>query len=227
MEKSTLKNKGMMVTLVGIAIMTVMIVTKLILPESLFSGYALIVGIASFFIVEALEKTPDDESGLRFRTFPDDLKKPQVLLWVLLPVVLTIAVLICGKLFFEDFYRQYIEHVFGRTSLEMDLGNFLTWGLTSVITVLGEEIAFRGFLLGKGSKILPTTVCLIGSATLFALAHIATGSQAIVFYDLFGVFYDAVFYALAFLRSGNCLVSYVPHCLNNFLGLLLVKVLFK
>ena len=220
------KNKGALLTLIGIAAMTVLIAVKLFLPGSLFSGYALVVGIALFFVVEALEKTPDSESGLRFRTFPDDIRKPQVLLWVLLPIGLTAAVIVCGKLFFADLYREYIEHVIGRTNLEMDFSNFLSWGLISTVTVLGEEIAFRGFLLGKGCKVLPTAVCLPGSAVPFALAHIATGNAAIVFIDLFEIFIDAVLYALAFRRSGNCLISFLPHCLNNFIGLLLIRVLF-
>ncbi len=220
------KKSGALITLIGIALMTILIVIKLFLPDSLFSGFALIAGIALFFAVEAVEKTPDNESGLRFKTFADDLKKPWVLLWVLLPVTITVAEVVCGKLFFENPYREYCEHVIGRTSLEMSFSNALTWGLTSMVSVLGEEIAFRGFLLGKGSKVLPKGVCLLGSAVLFALAHIATGNSTIVFYDLFGIFIDAILFGLAFRKSGNCLVSFIPHCLNNFVGLLLVRFLF-
>lgn len=226
MSRLLSKSKGALITLIGIVVMTALIVIKVFLPGSLFSGYALIVGIALLFVVEKVEKTPDNESGLRFKTFLDDLKKPQVLLWVLLPVGITIAVIVCGKLFFEDVYREYMKHVIGRTSLEMDFSNSLTWGLTSTITVLGEEIAFRGFLFGKGSKVLPKAVCLLGSAVLFALAHIAYGNSTIVLFDLFEIFIDAIFYALAFQSSGNCLISFIPHCFNNFLGLLLVRILF-
>ena len=226
MSKQSEKSKGALITRIGMVVMTALIVIKLFLPGSLFSGYALIVGIALFFVVEAVEKTPDSESGLRFRTFPDDLKKPQVLLWVFLPVGLTIAVIVGGKLFFEEAYRQYIEHVLGRTNLEMDFSNFLTWGLISTITALGEEISFRGFVFGKGSKVLPKGICLVGSALLFALAHIAAGNPVIVFLDLLEIFIDALFYAFAFQSSGNCLISFIPHWLNNFLGLLLVRILF-
>ncbi len=226
MSKQSEKSKSALITLIGMLVMTALIAIKAFLPGSLFSGYALIVGIALFFVVEAVEKTPDNESGLRFKTFLDDLKKPQVLLWVLLPVGITIAVIVAGKLFFEGLYRQYIEHVLGRTNLEMDFSKFLIWGLTSTITVLGEEIAFRGFLFGNGSKVLPKGICLLGSAFLFALGHIAAGNSMIVFFDLFEIFIDALFYAFAFQRSGNCLISFIPHCLNNFLGLLLVKILF-
>ena len=221
-----IKGNGTIVTFIGIIVMTVLIVIKLFMPESLFSGYALIVGIAAFFIVEAVNKTPDDQSGVRFSTVIDDLKKPQVLFWVLLPVVITVIQIVAGKLFSEDSYRKYIEHVIGRTSLEMDFSNFIKWIGISCVTVLGEEIAFRGFLYGKAKEVLPVWVCLLGSAVLFALGHMATGDSAIVFFDLLGIFIDAIMYAIAFEKSGNSVISFIPHCLNNMLGLVLIRLLF-
>ena len=96
MEKSLLKNKGKLITLIGIAVMAILIVIKLFLPKSLYSGYALIIGIVSFFTVETVEKIPDDESGIRFHTILKDFKKPQVLFWVLLPIGTTIMGIIAG-----------------------------------------------------------------------------------------------------------------------------------
>ena len=132
--------------------MAALIIVKLFRPESLFSGYAVIVGVVLFFIVEAVDKTPDNESQVRFSTIINDLKKPQVLLWVLLPIIITIVQIVCGKVFAEDSYRSYIDHVIGRTSLEMDLSNLLKWGLTDVIFVLGEEIPFVDFYAGRAQK---------------------------------------------------------------------------
>ena len=202
MSNSVIKGNGTIVTFIGIIVMTVLIVIKLFMPESLFSGYALIVGIAAFFIVETVNKTPDDQSGVRFSTIIDDLKKPQVLFWVLLPIVITVIQIVAGKLFSEDSYRKYIEHVIGRTSLEMDFSNFIKWIAISCITVL------------------------LGSAVLFALGHMATGDSAIVFFDLLGIFIDAIMYAIAFEKSGNSVISFIPHCLNNMLGLVLIRILF-
>lgn len=226
MNNSMIKGKGTVITLIGILVMTVLIIIKLFMPESLFSGYALIVGIAAFFIVEAVNKTPDEQSGVRFSTIVDDLKKPQVLLWVMLPVVITVIQIVAGKLFFEESYRKYIEHVIGRTSLEMDFSNLIKWIAISCITVLGEEIAFRGFLYGKAKEVLPVWICLLGSAVLFALGHMATGDSAIVFFDLLGIFIDAIMYAIAFEKSGNSVISFIPHFLNNMLGLVLIRILF-
>ena len=227
MSNSLFKNKGTVITLIGIIVMAGLIVVKLYKPESLFSGYALIVGIVLFFVVEAVNKTPDNESGLRFKTVINDLRKTQVLFWTLLPVGITVLQIVCGKLFFEASYRKYIDHVIGRTSLEMDLSNFLKWGLMDIISVLGEEIAFRGFLFGKGRKVLPVWCAALVSAVLFALAHIATGNSVIVFFDLLGIFVDAILYAIICYKSENCVISCIPHYLNNILGLLLIRVLFK
>lgn len=223
---NSLRSKSTVITLIGIILMMTMIIVKLFLPESLFSGYALIVGIVCFFVAEAVDKTPDNESGVRFSTIIDDLKKPQVLLLVLLPVMITIVQIVCGKMFAEETYRSYIEHVIGRTSLEMDLSNSLKWGFTNVINVLGEEIAFRGFLCGKGNRLLSKPVCILLSAILFSAAHVSTGNSAIVFFDLFGIFIDAIMYAFLFYRSENCLITFIPHFLNNILGLMLIKTLF-
>ena len=196
------------------------------MPESLFSGYALIVGIAFFFVVETIDKTPDVQSEVRFKTVAGDIMKPQVLFWVFLPVIITIVQIVCGKMFAEESYRNYIEHVIGRTSLEMDLSNLVKWGLTNVISVLGEEIAFHGFLCGKGRKVFSKPICILISAILFSMAHFSTGNSVIVFFDLLGIFIDAIMYAWLFYKSENCVITFIPHFLNNILGLVLVKVLF-
>jgi len=221
-----LKNKSTVITLAGIILMTVLVTVKLFKPESLFSGYALIVGIAFFFIVEAVDKTPDNESQVRFNTIISDLKKPQVLLWVLLPIITTVAQIVMGMVFAEEAYRGYVEHVIGRTSLEMDLSNLLNWGLMDIISVLGEEIAFRGFLCGKGRKLFSKPVCLLISAVLFSISHVATGNSTIVLFDLLGIFIDAIMYGWLFYKSENSVITFIPHFLNNILGLLLVKALF-
>jgi len=220
------KNKSTAITLIGIIVMATLIIVKLFRPESLFSGYAVIVGVVLFFIVEAVDKTPDNESQVRFSTIINDLKKPQVLLWVLLPIIITIVQIVCGKVFAEDSYRSYIDHVIGRTSLEMDLSNLLKWGLTDVILVLGEEIAFRGLLCGKGTKVFSKPICILISAVLFSAGHVATGNTTIVLFDLLGIFIDAIMYAWLFYKSENCVITFIPHFLNNILGLLLVKILF-
>ena len=58
------------------------------------------------------------------------------------------------------------------------------------------------------------------------LGHMATGDSTIVFFDLLGIFIDAIMYAIVFEKSGNSVISFIPHCLNNMLGLVLIRLLF-
>ena len=61
-------------TIIGLVIIVLLTLTKLV-PATNIAGCSVLVGIAFFFIVEAVAKTPDAESGLRFRTFFCGLKK--------------------------------------------------------------------------------------------------------------------------------------------------------
>ncbi len=48
----------------------------------------------------------------------------------------------------------------------------------------------------------------------------------IVAWDLAGIFTDAILFAILYRRTGNCLISYVPHFPNNMIGFFLVPVMF-
>ena len=37
---------------------------------------------------------------------------------------------------------------------------------------------------------------------------------------------DAILFAVLYRRTGNCLISFIPHFLNNMIGFLLVPVMF-
>ena len=73
MSTSIKIDKGKTLTLVGMGIMTLLVLTKVV-PTLQLADYAMFVGLAFFFIVESVAKTPDDESNLRFKTFFTDLK---------------------------------------------------------------------------------------------------------------------------------------------------------
>lgn len=87
-NKQTTENnkKSTVLTLIGITLMILLTVTKVV-PSSKTAGYSVLVGIAFFFITEAVGKTRNSESGLRFNTVAADLKKPNVIIWALLPSV--------------------------------------------------------------------------------------------------------------------------------------------
>ena len=137
--------KSIILTLIGITVMILLTLTKVI-PSSTISGYSVLVGIAFFFITEAVSKTRGSESGLRFNTIAADFKKPGVLLLVLLPSMSGIATLVIGNMTFGG---EFIAHVMGRTSsiLYFDKTALLIGQV--IIAAFGEEIAYRGFFFGE------------------------------------------------------------------------------
>ncbi len=223
MNASQKNDKSKVLTLTGISVMILMIPTRFV-PGLDVAKYSMFVGLAFFFIVEAAAKTPDAESGLRFRTFFSDLKKPGALIFMLLPVVTSIASIFLGNMLFGS---GYVDHVFGRTEDVLDYGNIALLAGEFLVAALGEEIAFRGFFTGKGMDIFPYPLCMVLSSAFFALAHFSAGDTRVVVYDLAGIFIDALIYSAVFKKTGNCLVSTAAHFLCNMSGIIYIMLTMK
>ncbi len=214
--------KSAVLTLIGIIIMVLLTVTKVV-PTSNIAGYSVFVGIAFFFITEAVAKTKDPESGLRFKTIGSDLKKPGVLLWMLLPSVSGIVTLVVGNLIFSG---EFAAHVMGRT------GTFLSFNQAAlligqvILAAFGEEIAYRGFFFGKSSKLFPVWLCALASSAVFAAGHIAAGNTALVVYDVAAVFIDSLIFSVIYHKSGNCVISTFSHILGNAISIAAVLAFF-
>ena len=209
-----------MLTRIGLAIMTLMILTK-IRPETSAAGYSVLVGIVFFFVVEAVAKTSGQESGLRFKSFAEDLKKPGVLPLVLLPAVIGIASWAIGDLIFSG---DFSTHVLSRTGSLLSLEKIPLLVFQVILAAFGEEIAWRGFFVGKGIKLFAFWPCALVSSVLFAAGHIAAGNFAVVCYDVATIFLDSILYALVYKRSGNCLISTAAHVLCNATGIAAVLI---
>lgn len=169
-----------------------------------------------FFLVEAVAKTPEAESGLQFKTLIRDIKKPWVLPLVLLPIVTAIATLLIGDLIFEG---GFSAHVAARTSSMLSLDKVPLLVFQAIIAAFGEEIAWRGFFVGKATKLFPFWLCAITSSALFAAGHIAAGNFGLVFYDVATIFIDSILYAVIYKKSGNCLISTIAYILCNAAGI--------
>lgn len=214
--------KGNAVALAGMAVMILMTLTKII-PSSTIAGYSVFAGIAFFFITEAVSKTKGDASGLRFNTVPADLKKPHVILWVLLPCVSGIGVLFMGTLIFGD---AYTEHLMGRAGTLLSMESAVTAAIQVIIAAFGEEIAYRGFFFGKSMKMFPVWLCAAVSSAVFAAGHIAAGNMGIVVLDIASVFIDSLLFSAVYYKSGNCVVSTVSHIIANGSVLVAVALFF-
>ena len=222
MFDSMKKDKVKIITLVGMAVMIIAVTVKAATSSVIAAAAIHIAGLAGFFLVEGIEKTPDSESGLSFKRFFSDLKKPGVIPLILLMLVLTPAEMLLCKAVFG---RAYVDHVLGRVEVT-GLDQLPLLLFTQIVSVLGEEIEFRAFFVGKGSRHFSFWPVAIVGAVLFAAAHYAAGPAGIVAWDLGGIFIDAILFAILYRRTGNCLISFIPHFLNNMIGFFLVPVLF-
>ena len=223
MMKAINKNgKSAMLTIVGMAVMIAAVAVKAATSSVIAAAAIHIAGLACFFIIEGIEKTPDSESGLSFKRFFSDLKKPWVIPLILFMLVLSPAEMLLSKAVFGS---AYIDHVLGRVNVP-GLDQLPLLLFNQIVSVLGEEIEFRAFFVGKGMKRFSFWPVAIVGAVLFAAAHYTAGAAGIVAWDLGGIFIDAILFAILYRRTGNCLISFIPHFLNNMIGFFLVPILF-
>jgi membrane protease YdiL (CAAX protease family) len=222
MFDSMKNDKVRMITLIGMAVMIIAVAAKAATSSVLAAAVIHIAGLACFFVIEGVEKTPDSESGLSFKRLFSDLKKPGVMPLILFMLVLSPAEMLLSKAVFG---RAYIDHVLGRISVP-SLEQLPLLLFSQIVSVFGEEIEFRAFFVGKGMKRFPFWPVAVAGAVLFAAAHYAAGPAGIVAWDLGGIFIDAILFAVLYRRTGNCLISFIPHFLNNMIGFFLVPVMF-
>ena len=222
MSGSLKKDKTAVITLIGMAVMFIAVAVKAATSSMIAAAAIHVAGLACFFIIEGIEKTPDSESGLSFKRFFSDLKKPGVIPLILFMLVLSPVEMLLSKAVFGS---AYIDHVLGRISVP-NLDQLPLLLINQIASVLGEEIEFRAFFVGKGMKRFSFWPIAVAGAVLFAAAHYATGATGIIAWDLGGIFIDAVLFAILYRKTGNCLISFVPHFLNNMIGFFLVPVLF-
>ena len=214
--------RSAVLTLIGITVMMLLTFTKVV-PSSNIAGYSVFVGIVFFFIIEAVAKIPNAESGLRLNTIVEDIKKPSVIVWMLLPSLSGIVTLVVGNMIFSG---EFVAHVMGRTSSILSFDKTVLLIGQVIIAAFGEEIAYRGFFLGKGTKIFPFWLCAVVSSLTFAAGHIDAGNIGIVVYDIAAVFIDSLIFSVIYYKSGNCVISTFSHILGNSVSLVAVSLFF-
>ena len=214
-DSAKIDRKYFYITIIGLFLMAVLSLTKII-PELSLSGLTVLIGILFFFVLEHFDKETQIESGLRFKTFFDDLKKQGVIILVLLPIGTAVATLIIGDLVFKG---AFTSHIVGRTDSMLSFDKMPLLMVQVIIAALGEEIAWRGFFLGKSMTILPFWLCAIVSSLLFAVAHIASGSFELVSYDVLMIFIDSIIYSVIYKKTKNCLITTLSHILANTTGI--------
>lgn len=211
-------SRARLLTIIGIIAMTLLEAVNTFSSLNL-DGCALVVGLVFFFIVEAISETSRAKLGLRLKTVPADLEKPGVLFVLLLPVVSAIVSYFLGKLLLGS---RIVEHVLARISPMLSFGKIPLLIGQLIIGALIEEIAFRGFFVGKGMKLFPCWLCVLISSAVFAAGHHYPGDPAVVAFDLLFVFIDSLIFSAIYRKTGNCVVSAIAHLLANSVGLILL-----
>ena len=214
--------KSVVLTIIGIAIMILLTITKAV-PSSNIAGYSVFVGIAFFFITETVGKEKGSESGLRFNTVLEDIKKPGMIAWVLLPSASGIVTSVLGNLIFHG---EFVAHVMGRAGSILSFDKTLLLVIQVIIAAFGEEIAYRGFFLGKCMKIFPFWLCAVISSLTFAAGHIAAGNIGVVLYDIAAVFIDSLIFSVVYRKSGNCVISTLSHIIANAISIVETLLFF-
>ena len=69
MSGSLKKDKTAVITLIGMAVMLIAVAVKAATSSMIAAAAIHVAGLACFFIIEGIEKTPDSESGLSFKRF--------------------------------------------------------------------------------------------------------------------------------------------------------------
>ena len=159
---------------------------------------------------------------MSFKRFLPDLKKPGIIPLIIFMLILSPVEILLSKAVFGS---AYINHVLGRIDVP-GLDQLPLLLFTQIVSVLGEEIEFRAFFVGKGMKRFLFWPVAVAGAVLFAAAHYSAGAAGIVAWDLAGIFIDAILFAILYRRTCNRLISFIPHFLNNMIGFFLVPVLF-
>ena len=159
-------DKSVILTILGMAVMIIAVAVKAATSSMIAAAVIHIAGLACFFIIEGIEKTPDSESGLSFKRFFSDLKKTGVIPLILFMILLSPAEMLLSKAVFG---RAYIDHVLGRINVP-GLDQLPLLLFNQIVSVLGEEIEFRAFFVGKGMKRFSFWPVAIAGAVIFAAA---------------------------------------------------------
>jgi uncharacterized protein len=185
------------------------------------AGISIIVGIAFFFINNALEKKTAAENGLDEKKIRANLKDKTIWFWIVLPLVMNVVCIGLAKFILPE----YIEHLFARIVLVISFDKILLLVLQLAVLALGEEIAWRAFFqkqLNKAVSIVPTFII---TSIIFALGHIAEGNSFVVIYDIFFIFVNSVIYGVIFYKTNNAWISATSHFVANLFSTMVIAFL--
>lgn len=198
--------------IIGVIIITLIIA----LFAGGFKGISLFIPLLYLFIEKMIRHRSWDTLGFKFKNTFKDLKQNGYLV-LLVGFVIPILTVIISNLFLPNFFDHLKARVpILRPSLIIPL--FISFLIGGFI----EELTFRGLFQERLSWFLKTPVVLFLSAAIFSIAHFSPGSIGIVFFDLVGVFINALIYCVIYHRTKNVFASWIAHFISDSFALICV-----
>ncbi len=202
--------------------MIVLSLTQLV-PSLQLAGNAVWVGLASFFLVEGLTGTSGSDSGLRFRGLGRELKESTFWRQTALLAGVQILNVIVGVLLFGS---SYVDYDLGRALDVIHSDSLLKLLALMPLSAWGEEIAWRGFFLGKRPEQIPFWPWAVFSSLLFAMGHVSQHAVALVLFGTSGNFICSLLLCRIYQQRENCMTSTIAHLLGNYAEILFILLVF-
>ena len=177
-----------------------------------------ILGISSFIIFKDLY-----EDGLE--KWKKSVIKTIIIILVMyiLKIILTIIASIPLGIFFPEYESINSNNIAEVIKMFPAPIVLITLGILGPIV---EEMIFRGILVGKLKKYIPSTICAIVSSILFMFIHIHVLSIQEFLYCL-PYLVSGLLYSILYLKTKNITLSMILHITNNFFSLLLMIISIK
>lgn len=183
----------------------------------IISLYTLL-GILSFIVFKDLYKEGLEE-------WKKSVTKTMIIILVMyiLKIILTIIASIPLGIFFPEYESVNSNNI---AEIIKILPAPIILIALGVLGPIVEEMVFRGILVGKLKKYIPSTVCVIVSSMLFMFIHVHVFTFQELLYCL-PYFVTGLLYSILYLKTKNITLSMILHITNNFFPLLLMIISIK
>jgi len=207
---------------VSMGLMTALTLTQLI-PSLELAGIAVWIGLASFFIIEAIGAMPAGQSGLRFSTMGGELKNGTVWFLIGLLACIQIIYVLSGYLIFG---HAYIDYDMGRIFDVMKSDSIMRLLVIIPLSAWGEEIAWRGFFLSQKPEKASYLLWALCSSVLFAIGHVSQDANPLVLFGTSSNLICSLILCGLFHQTKNCMISTVGHIIGNYAEIILILTVF-
>lgn len=179
-------------------------------------GISMFIPLLYMFIEKKVRHRSWETLGFKFKNTLKNIKQNWflVLLVGFITPVLTIIIS-------NHFLPGYVDHLKSRIPI-LKLSLLIPLFLNFLIGGFGEELVFRGLFQERLSWFLKTPTALVLSAIIFSIVHFSPGSFAIVSFDLFGIFVDALIYGVIYHRTRNVFASWTAHVISDSFGVICI-----